>query len=348
MKAAVLREFGAPLVIEERSVPIPAYGEALVRVMASGLCLTDCHIQDGLIGSVRLPYIPGHEMAGVVESLGPGAQQSGLRVGQHVVCGIDITCGQCRLCRTGRENLCRERVRIGFERNGSYAQYAAVPARNLYPIAEHVPFEQAAVIPDAVACMYHAIRDVSGLQPGDRALVFGAGGLGLQGVQMLVREGIEACAAARTDKKLERALELGAGAVINTARTPLVREALRLTGGEGFDAVFDLVGNEQLDALLECIRPGGRLVALGYAANRFSGVFQEMVIKEKEIRGVRGSTARNMRECIAMVENGSLVPEVTRVFRLEEVNEALSFLRAGKGIGRSVLMLHRTETGELK
>ena len=102
MKAAVLRQYGAPLLIDERPIPEPGPGEALVRVMASGLCMTDAHIQAGLIASVRLPYTPGHEMAGVVAALGAGF--TGPAVGTHVVCGIDVTCGHCLLCRGKREN----------------------------------------------------------------------------------------------------------------------------------------------------------------------------------------------------------------------------------------------------
>lgn len=338
MRAAVLKEFRRPLVIEEQEIPTPAPDEVLVKVMASGLCLTDVHIQEGIIGTVRLPYTPGHEMAGIVCELGEAVPEQRLRVGQHVVCGIDITCGECALCRIGRRNLCRQRVRIGFERNGSHAEYAVVPYANLFPIDDRVPFDQAAIIPDAVACMLHAIADQGRIQPGDRVLIYGCGALGLQAVQIAKRFGAKVFAAARTQAKLDMALELGADAGINTARKNLTAELERLTGGEMMDSVFDLVGNEDtLDMLLRCIRPGGKIVALAYAFDRFWINCQETVIKEKEIIGVRGSTQQNLLDSIRMVERGEIVPVVTRHFRLEEINEALAFLRESKGLGRSVL-----------
>lgn len=338
MKAAVLHEFHRPLAVEELPLPAPGPGEVLVKVMASGLCLTDTHIQDGVIRSVRLPYTPGHEMAGVVWELGEQVGDRGLKAGQHVVCGIDVTCGACPLCLSGRENLCLRRVRVGFERNGSHAQYAAVPYENLHPIAEWVPFDQAAIIPDAVACTYHAIKDQGQVRPGDRLLIYGAGGLGLQGVQIAKGLGAVVYAAARTQAKLDKALEFGADGVINTGREGLQAALEAFTGGKMCDAVFDMVGNaDTIDLLLRCVRPGGKVVALAYAADHFTVNCQELVIKEKEVLGLRGSTRQNLADSIALVEKGNLVPYVSDHFRLEEINEALAFLRGGRGLGRSVI-----------
>lgn len=338
MKAAILKEFHLPLVVEEVPVPIPGPEEVLVKVMASGLCLTDIHIQDALIKSVRLPYTPGHEMAGIVMGLGEQVRDADLKVGQHVVCGIDITCGVCRLCRLGREHLCLKRVRIGFERNGSHAEYAVVPYSNLFPIDEKIPFEQAAIIPDAVACMYHSIRDQGQTGPGDKVLMYGVGGLGLQGVQIAKYLGATVYAAARTPAKLEKAMSLGADEVINTGEKDLYAELAKLTDGEMCDAIYDLVGNaDTIDLLLKCIRPGGKVIALGYAADHFTVNCQELVIKEKEVLGLRGSTRKNLAESIALVETGKLTPYVSDLFRLEQINEALDFMRNGKGLGRSVI-----------
>ena len=337
MRAAILKEFGEPLVVEDIPVPDILPNEVLVKVKASGLCMTDVHIQQGIILTVTLPYIPGHEMAGVVVRVGDKVRN--VTVGQHVVCGIDITCGGCPLCLKKRENLCLKRVRIGFERDGSHAEYAAVPADNLYPIDEKVPFEQACVIPDAVACMLHAIEDIGRVQPKERVLIHGVGGLGLQGVQILRHIGAEIFAAARTGRKLDMALELGADHIINTREQNLVDEIDRLTEGEMCDIVLDLVGQQDtVGEMLKCIRPGGRIVALAYAAPKFSGDYQEMVIKEKEILGLRGSTRKNMLDTIRMVEQGVLKPTVTGRYPLEEINQALEDLRESKGLGRNVIV----------
>ena len=339
MRAAVLKAFHEPLVVEELPLPEPDPDEVLVKVMASGLCLTDVHIQEGIVKSVRLPYTPGHEMAGIVVKLGQNVQDKGLYIGQHVVCGIDITCGKCPLCRMGRENLCVNRIRIGFERDGSHREYAVVPYTNLFPIDERIPFDQAAVIPDAVACMLHGIKDQGKVTKGTRVLFHGTGALGLQGVQIAKWLGAEVYACARTQEKLDKALSFGADAVINTREKDLQQELDRLTDGEMCDVVFDLVGQtDTLDMLLRCIRPGGKIVALAYAVEKFFINSQELVIKEKEVIGVRGSTTENLRESIRLVEEGKIVPYVSRHYRLEEINQALDDLRASKSIGRSVIM----------
>lgn len=338
MKASVLRRFHEPLSIEEKPIPICGPNEVLVKVMASGLCLTDCHIQEGIIRSVKLPYTPGHEMAGVVTSMGKCVPKDALHIGQHVICGIDVTCGECSLCRSDRENLCRKRVRVGFERDGSHAEYAVVPYTNLFPIADHIPFDQAAIIPDAVACMWHAIKDQGQVSTGSKVLVYGCGALGLQGVQLAKCLDAVVYASARTQEKLDLALRFGADATINTREKDLINEIDRLTDGEMCDVIFDLVGcADTLDLLLKCLRPGGKIVALAYAEENFLINCQEVVIKEKEIIGIRGSTTDNLRESIRLVEEGKIVPYVSKHFKLEEINEALDYLRSSKSLGRSVL-----------
>lgn len=338
MKAAVLKAYHRPLEVMELPMPEPGPDEVLVKVMASGLCLTDTHIQDGIISSVRLPYIPGHEMAGVVCQLGESVKERGLTIGQHVICGIDITCGICELCKMGRENLCLKRIRIGFERNGSHCEYAVVPYNNLFPIADDIPFDQAAIIPDAVACMYNAIKTQAKVTSGDRLLFYGAGALGLQGIQIANCFGAESYAAARTQAKLDQALAFGAKEVINTREKDIVSEIQNITNGNLCDVVFDLVGTaDSIDLLLKCVRPGGKVIALAYAVDQFHINCQELVIKEKEVLGLRGSTRKDMLESVELVEQKRITPYVTAHFTLNEINEALDFLRSSKGMGRSVL-----------
>lgn len=339
MKAAVLKEFHKPIVVEEIAIPELKKDEVLVKVMASGLCLSDVHIQEGVIASVKLPYTPGHEMAGIVWKLGDDVQDKGLKVGQHVVCGIDITCSKCTLCRSGRENLCRQRVRVGFERDGSHAQYAAVPYTNLRCIADDIPFEQAAIIPDAVACMYHAIKHQGQVKAGDKVLFYGAGALGLQGVQIAKYLGATVYASARTQAKLDKAVEFGADSVINIRQQNLYDELDRLSQGEQCDVVFDLVGNmDTIDELLKCLRPGGKVVALAYAVDHFTVNCQELVIKEKEVIGIRGSTTQDLIDCIRLVEEKKIVPYVSARYELEQINDALECLKNCQSLGRSVIL----------
>lgn len=338
MKAAILKEFHSDLIIETVPIPSPGHGEVLVRVKASGLCASDLHIQDGMLPTVTLPFTPGHEMAGIVEELGEGV--TGLSVGEHVVCAIDITCGVCRFCRRGKQNLCKSLVRIGFERNGSHEQYCVVPAENLFPIRRDIPFAQAAIIPDAVVCMYHAIKNQGKVTAGDRVLLLGVGGLGLQGVQIARYFGAQVYATSRQDKKLEIAKQFGAHGVINTRTQDLIEEISRLTQGEMCDVIFDNIGIQtSIETCLSVLRPGGKIVVVGYNDSQFTASYQDLVIREKEIIGIRGSTRQDLAEAIRLVEDGIVTPYVSNTFSLEEINSGLHCLRRGESFGRTVVLM---------
>lgn len=339
MLAAVMREFHKDLSLEEIPIPKPGRGEVLVKVMASGLCASDLHLQDGKIASCRLPYVPGHEMAGVIVQLGDEVE--GLETGDHIVAGIDIICGNCRFCRKGETNRCTGLVRIGFERNGSHEQYCVIPAANAFKISENVPFEQACILPDAVACTYHSIKTQGKVTAGDRVLILGVGGLGLQAVQIAKHFGAEVFATSRQDKKLEIAKSFGADHVINTKTANLYEEIVRLTDGEMLDVVFDNIGIEtSVEESLQLVCKGGKVVVVGYSDENFVCNFQDLVIKEKEVIGIRGSTRQDLAEAICLVEKGIVVPYIYKTYPLREINEALSSLRNGGALGRTVVLPH--------
>ena len=185
---------------------VPGPGEVLVKVRASGLCVSDIHIQDGKVGTVHLPYTPGHEMAGVIVAVGKGVDPA--RIGEHISAAIDIICGECEFCRTGRTNLCRSLVRIGFERDGSHEEYCVIPAKNAFTVAPTIPFEEITGIPDAVGCMYNGLKNQAKLGIGQTLLILGVGGLGMNAIQIAklmgatVGQGNVAMDAARCAKRL--------------------------------------------------------------------------------------------------------------------------------------------------
>lgn len=337
MKAAILKEFHQDLSIEEVDIPQPGYGEILVKVRASGLCATDLHIIDGVFSTVKIGLVPGHEMAGEVYQLGEGVK--GWDIGQHVIAAIDVTCGSCRACLRGNTNRCKEMKRIGFEINGAHEEYAIIPQGNLIKISDDIPFEQAAIVPDAVACMYHAIKNIGKVTAGDKVLFLGVGGLGLQGIQIAKAFGAQVYATSRQDKKLELAKQFGADVVINTSRQNLLEEVLTVTNEEQCDVVFDNIGiKNSINESLKLVRPGGKVVAVGYIVPEFTANYQEMVVKEKEILGIRGSTKQDIVESMQMIEKGIIVPYIYKTYHLEEINEALRSLRNGETLGRTVIV----------
>lgn len=338
MKSAVLRQFGQPLAIEEKPIPSPGPGEVLVKVCASGLCVSDLHIQDGMIGTVRLPYTPGHEMAGVVAQVGEGV--TAVDIGDHVVGAIDITCGTCKYCLSGRTNLCRNLVRVGFERDGSHEEYCVIPAANAFKVANWVPFDQMTSITDAVGCMYNAIKNRAKVQPGHRVLILGTGGLGMNAIQIAKIFGATVYATSRQKEKLDISLEMGADAAINTKEQNLYDEIVRLTNGEMCDVVIDNIGiKSSINDSLRLVCPGGRVIVAGYNDPTFEAEYQDIMKFEKEILGIRGMTKQDLVEVIGFIETGKIVPFIYKTIPFEQINTGLNMLRTGEAKGRVVLMM---------
>jgi 2-desacetyl-2-hydroxyethyl bacteriochlorophyllide A dehydrogenase len=337
-KAAVLKEFGQDLVIEEVPVPEPKEDEVLIRVGASGICATDLHIQEGKISTVKLPYTPGHEMAGEVWQI--GKKVTNVKAGDRVCVHIDITCKACRFCRSGRPNLCQNLVRIGFERNGSHQEYVAVPAENVFKIGDSVSFPEAAIIPDAVSCMYHAIKTQAKVKAKDRVCILGVGGLGFHAIQIAKLFNAKVYVTSRKEEKLQLGRQFGADCTINTAAEDPVKKIIEITNGELCDVVFDNIGIEtSIQQGLDLCRPGGKVIIVGYNDVYFKANYQDMMKNEKEIIGIRGSTAKEMVEVIKLVEEKKIRPFVYRTYPLGEINKALQDLKEGKTLGRSVLVM---------
>jgi len=339
MRAAVLEQFDAPLSLQQKPKPVPKPGEVLVHVMASGLCGTDLHMQDGRVAAVKLPHVPGHETAGVIEAVADDVDD--VNVGDSVIVGIDVTCGRCRYCVTGMPNLCARLVRFGFELDGGLQEYMAVPARNVLVFDnDQMTYGQAAIIPDAVACMYRAIKVQGQVRPCDKVCLLGMGGLGFQGIQIAKLCGAEVFCTSRHEAKLDIAQSMGADHVVNTASEDLRQMIMEYTNNELCDVVVDHIGSRQSvqDALDVC-RPGGRVVLVGYADDTYSVNFQTMVLREKQIVGVRGSSRQDLVEATHLVEAGAIEPFVSDVYPLGLVNDALMALREGRSVGRTVVTM---------
>ena len=257
MRAAVLRGYHEPLQIEEKPIPVPGPGEVLVKVRASGLCVSDIHIQDGKIGTVHLPYTPGHEMAGVIVAVETGVDPA--RIGEHISAAIDIVCGECEFCRIGRTNLCRSLVRIGFERDGSHEEYCVIPAKNAFTVDPTIPFEEITGIPDAVGCMYNGLKNQAKLGIGQTLLILGVGGLGMNAIQIAKLMGATVYATSRKADKLEVAKQMGADAVIDTSCEDLRTRVAELTNGRGVDVVLDNIGLEwSINEGVYMVRPAAK------------------------------------------------------------------------------------------
>jgi 2-desacetyl-2-hydroxyethyl bacteriochlorophyllide A dehydrogenase len=339
MKTMVLSQYNTPLKMHDREIPQVEPGEVLLKVKACGICQTDLKIIRGAIPPpiVTLPRVLGHEVVGEITAVGENV--SGVRQGDVGVVYSYLSCHDCELCLAGRENLCRHLQRLGFERDGGFAEYLKIPAYNFCAFSKNLAVEKMAILADAIGTPYHAITGLAKIRPGQSVLIVGAGGLGIHAVQIA-----KLCGAAVTVVDLDpRARDLAKTYGADETLDPVdAAEAIsEQTGGQGVDAVIEIVGSpETLQWSLPALKSGGRLVLVGYAPDHpFALNTMMMHYNEYEIIGSRFVTKGELLELIRLVEYGKIKPVVTRTFPFDRVNEALETLKAGKCLGRIVLTL---------
>ncbi len=330
MKAMVLNGYHEELVLQDIEVPEPKAGEILVKVAATGLCGTDLKVIKGLIPVGPLPHILGHEIAGTVVGLGEGADPS--LMGKRVALHLYNSCGVCKPCKEGAYNMCATvPPRLGFELPGGLGEYVTCKAHLAVEIPDQVSFTDACVVPCAILTIYHAMQKAN-IKQGDRVALLGVGGLGIHGVQFLPSMGAEVTAVDVIPEKLEMARQLGAQHAI------LYDEFA--SNGEKYDVIVDMIGRVQFahDNFNDKLDRSGRYILISFVGgNENSFDAQHMAMDECQILGVRNGTINDMREALDLVARGILKPIIDRVVPLDQTNEALDLLRAGKVMGRVVV-----------
>lgn len=333
MKAAIIRRFSEPYDIANVPIPRVEPGQCLVRVMATGLCGTDLKIAAGAFPDAPLPMIPGHEVAGeVVEDVGP------LKKGQRVAIHTFNPCGNCRWCRLGQETLCPNPPRIGFNRDGGLAEFIAVPIRCAVPFADTVSFEAAAVAMDAVVSPWRALIVRGQLAIGESLVVVGAGGLGLNAVQIARSAGARVAVVDPIGSHRDEALRTGAELAVEAQD---IGTLLDWSEG-GANMVYEVSGTRAgLEAAGRIVGPGGRLICGGWGPGIEYGLqSRELVLREISIIGSRGGTLNDVRAVLQALERGQVQPTVEKV-QLSEINDVLQRLREGRVVGRFVVDMSR-------
>jgi D-arabinose 1-dehydrogenase-like Zn-dependent alcohol dehydrogenase len=334
VRAAVLQRFNEPLQVSDRPAPEPAEGEVLVRVRATGLCGTDLKVVSGSLASIHPPVIPGHEVAGEVVG---GSDD--LRDGQRIAAYMYETCGDCRTCLLGHTAICPNLVRIGLERDGGLAEYMSLRRENALPIGNTVSFAAAAVSMDSVLTPWCGLRRRAQLQAGEDLVVVGAGGLGLNAVQIARFLGARVAVIDPQSDHRERACELGAELGVG----PEGIEAVRVWSDGGADVVLDSSGAASgFRAAFHSVRRGGRIVCCGYQVGaEYAFESSRVVLEELTLLGARVGTREDARDVLRAVEDGAIRPAIMDALPLERVNDALDRLRAGEVLGRLVVDLDR-------
>jgi alcohol dehydrogenase, propanol-preferring len=319
MKAAVAREFGAPLTIEELPTPVPGEGELLVRVEASGLCHTDIHACHGdWPVKPKLPLIPGHEGVGIVEAIGPGLR-NGIAEGDRVALPwLGYACGHCRYCEAGWETLCESQLNMGYFLDGSYAEYVKGHARHVVKVPDGIDPREAAPLTCAGVTTYKAVK-VSGARPASLVAVWGVGGLGHLALQYARSFGASVVAVDLHDDKLATARELGAEYTINAATQDAPAELAKLGGADA--AVVTAVSPVAFRQAFDGMARGGTLVFVGLpAGNEVQIPIFETVLRGITIRGSIVGTHLDLEEVFRLhAEGRTRVLYETRA--LEQVNE---------------------------
>jgi NADPH:quinone reductase-like Zn-dependent oxidoreductase len=346
MRAVVLRQYGPPENLEwdEVPAPTPQPDEVLLRVGAVSVDLFQMEFRSGRALQVPLPRIMGNGPAGTVAEL--GSRVEGLRIGERVVVANNVSCGSCRFCRIGRETLCaglnnHRGGMIGAHRDGGYAEYVAVPARNCVPLPDEVSFEHACLVPNTIGPVVKACAGRAQIRPAENVLVIGAGGgMGLHAVQAARACGARVIGAIRSLHSADAVRSAGADLVLSTRQQDWREQVRARTDGWGADAVLDFVATrETLAESLNLLAPAGRLVIMGYfprgaVLETPTWVFTE----ERTVTGNRSAGRQDVANAVALIRDGLIRPMVSRVYALEEAFAAHKAFEAGEIVGRAVLV----------
>ena len=335
MRAVRFHEQGRPVAVEEVGEPRPGPGDVLIDVAAAGVCGTELHFLDGLLTPATTPLTLGHEVAGVVAEV--GAEVEGVAPGDRVAVHYLHACHRCRSCRAGDDHLCDSPLGfLAFVTDGGFADRIVVPASAVVPVPEGVDLPVAATLCCSATTALHAV-DVAGVRPGDAAVVYGTGGVGLAMVQVLRDAGARPIAVARNPERLALARELGAVATVDAATEDVAARIREETGGAGADVVFELVGTRETGAAaLASLGKRGTLVYVGYSFDTVEIDPLSLVVPEQRIVTSVGNRRSELVAALDLAARGRLRTTVTE-YPLELAEQALDDLRAGRIVGRAVL-----------
>ncbi|UTV87020.1 alcohol dehydrogenase AdhP [Cobetia amphilecti] len=334
MKAAVVREFGAPLVIEEVAVPRPGRGEILVEVAASGVCHTDLHAAHGdWPVKPNPPFIPGHEGVGTIAAVGEGVThvKEGDRVG---VPWLYSACGHCEHCLGGWETLCESQQNTGYSVNGGFAQFTLADAGYVGRLPDSVGFVEIAPVLCAGVTVYKGLK-MTDTRPGQWVVISGIGGLGHMAVQYARAMGLNVAAVDVDDAKLELARRLGATVTVNAMKEDPASVIKRDIGG-AHGALVTAVSPKAFDQAQNMLRRGGTLVLNGLPPGDFPLPIFSTVLNGITVRGSIVGTRQDLQEALDFAAEGKVAATV-QTGRLEDINDIFGRMIEGKIEGRIVL-----------
>ena len=342
MKAAFLTGHGGNEVVAvgERPLPARAPGEVRVRLHAATLNRVDLYMRDSGAGIThRIPQIMGVDGAGVIDELDAGDPV--LQPGQRVLLYPGVACGRCEFCLRGDEVLCTRYQILGEQRDGTFAQHIAVPARSVLPLPDGWSFAEGAALGVNHLTAWRMLVTQAQLRPWETVLIFGiGGGVSLAGLQIAKALGARVIVTSRHAGKLERARALGADHVIDASREDIAKAALAATGGRGVDVAFDNVGETVWSHALKSLVRGGRLVLCGATSGDQPGAdLRRLFIRQLKVLGSTMGTVAELHQLLAFCQRHGVRPVIEQTFALDEVHAALARLESGLQFGKIALTI---------
>jgi NADPH:quinone reductase-like Zn-dependent oxidoreductase len=340
MKAVLFHRHGGPEVLEYADFPTPEPkpGEALVQLKASALNRADLWAREGWPGlKLAYPHIVGSDGAGVVAAVGEGV--AGLAPGDRVVIDGNLGCGECDTCRAGFDNLCTRWHLLGETVRGTYAEYIALPERQLLKVPDGFPFEQAAAASLVFLTAWHSLATRGRVQPGETVLVVGAGGgVNTASIQVAKHLGATVMVVGSNEAKLQKAQELGADVLIDRSKHDWSKAVFTLTNRRGVDVVVDNVIGDTLHASMRAVRKGGRILTVGNTGGpkvEFDNRY--MFGKHISFLGSTMGTLAEFAEVMRLVFAGRFKAPIDSTFPLAEARAAQEHMAGGEGFGKIVL-----------
>ncbi len=326
MKAALFPQKGQ-IEMTQREIPEIAEGEALVEVKYAGICGSDVHVWQGHHATATYPRIPGHEFSGVLVEA-KGTLRDGLKPGDSVVVQPIWTCGMCEPCITGHDNVCSRLNIFGIHRDGCFAQYIRVPIRKVYKMPEGVSLKMGALVEPLAVAVHDVNR--SGLSLGDKTLIIGGGPIGmLIGIVAKHAGAGQVYISEINPFRIDFAQSIGLH-TINPATEDLAQKTVEITGGKGFDVVFEVSGSKAgIAAMTQTAKIGGTIMVVGMGSESFPVDTGTVIAKELKMKGVRIHAQKHFEAAVELLKDAGIREQldklITRVFPLNECVEAMHY-----------------------
>jgi propanol-preferring alcohol dehydrogenase len=349
MRAARITQVNEPLQIQELKTPKPIGSQVLIKVQSSGVCHSDIHLWEGgyqgpegvflktTDRGVKYPLTPGHEIAGIIDSL--GEQAEGFSKNEKVLVYPWIGEGLCPACRSGEENLCDKPRSLGIYTDGGYSDYVLVPSyKYLVKIGEELDTDSSAPLSCSALTAYGAVKNTN-LKPDDNVVVVGAGGLGLMAIQLAKAiTGSRIIAMDLDDEKLKAAKENGAANIINSKKEDPIKAVMELTDNMGVDAVIDFVNaSKTVETDMQLLRRRAKLVLVGLFGGELKLNLVAMPTKAYKLIGSYTGNITELVELVSLAKRGVIRPIISNRFKLNQATEALTMLKNGNILGRGII-----------